>query len=514
MPVTNRLRILYVLISCASIRGAEIREEVVRLQAQLAAQEAQIEQLKKTLDEQRRVLERLSSTPAAKREEPAPEAAPAPLNWRIGETVFTPQGFLDFGAVFRERTTGSGLPTNFGSVPFSNTVNGNLREDRLSAQNSRLGFRLDSRLYGMKLLALMETDFLGYVPGNLAVTSNSDGLRMRQYWVDLRKGKWEALAGQAWSLLTPNRKGISPLPQDQFHTQSVDPNYHVGLVWGRTPQVRGVFHASDRITAAMSLESSEPYGGGSGGAGVITLPTQLAPSYGPQLNMGNGGVSVPNAHQDMIGKVAYDGVVGGRSMHAEATGLLRQFDFYNLLTSTRFHATGGGGSANANLELFRSFKLIVNTFFSEGGGRWIFGQGPDLVIRGDGSPSLIHSFSTLDGFEYQVKPRLMLYSYYGGVYVRRNAVTDPATGQQVGYGYSGAPDNQNRSLQQATAGATFTIWRNPSFGAMQFMTQYSYFMRSPWYAGPDHPRGAGLSALYLNFRYTLPGQAPGDAPVR
>ena len=56
------------------------------------------------------------------------------------------------------------------------------------------------------LLGYVETDFLGIVPGNVAVSSNSDTLRLRLFWADLRKGKFEFLAGQSWSLLTPESK--------------------------------------------------------------------------------------------------------------------------------------------------------------------------------------------------------------------------------------------------------------------------------------------------------------------
>ena len=49
--------------------------------------------------------------------------------------------------------------------------------------------------------------------------------------VDVRKDKLEFLAGQSWSMLTPNRKGISALPGDIFISQVVDTNYMAGLTW-------------------------------------------------------------------------------------------------------------------------------------------------------------------------------------------------------------------------------------------------------------------------------------------
>ena len=67
------------------------------------------------------------------------------------------------------------------------------------------------------MLGYFESDFLGAVPGNVAVSSSSATNRLRLYWVDVKKGKLELLGGQSWSMLTPNRKGLSPLPGDLFY---------------------------------------------------------------------------------------------------------------------------------------------------------------------------------------------------------------------------------------------------------------------------------------------------------
>jgi hypothetical protein len=91
--------------------------------------------------------------------------------------------------------------------------------------------------------------------------------------------------------------------------------------------------------------------------------------------------------------------------------------------------TGGGGSVNLNLEMFKNFHLIANSFWSDGGGRYIFGLGPDVIIRGDGGPSLVHSGSGIAGFEWQATARDTLYGYYGGAYFQRNTTTDPSTGK-------------------------------------------------------------------------------------
>ena len=247
---------------------------------------------------------------------------------------------------------------------------------------------------------------MGLAPGNVAVTTNSDTQRLRLVWVDVRRKKLEVVAGQSWSLLTPNRTGLSPLPGDVFFGQGVDTNYVLGLTWSRNPQFRFVYHANDSITLGWSIEASEQYGGGTNGSGAITLPVSLVSTYEPQLNTGNSAFAVPNPHQDQIVKIAFDSK--SKRMHLEVAGLLRRFAFFNPLTNQHFSATGGGVSVNGNVELFKNFRLIANTFYSDGGGRWIFGQGPDLIINGDGSPSLVRSASTVDGFEYQATPKTLV----------------------------------------------------------------------------------------------------------
>jgi hypothetical protein len=518
--------------------------DIELLKAQLALQQKHIEQLERTLDEQKKMLEqvlhlsttnnalasangdaRVSGLDAAVTEsEPGPIAKPgasdasalrqakaddgaSPLSLRLGKVYLTPVGFLDFSSFVRSRDVGSGLGTNFGGIPFGNTASGRLSEFRSTMQNSRLGLRLDTRLRGNDVLAYLETDFNGFSPTNVAVTTNSNNLRVRLFWLDVRRRKWELLAGQSWSLLTPNRQGLSPLPADIFSTQNIDPNLQVGMTWSRNPQFRVVYHASDKVTLGLSLEAAEQYGGGSAGAGEITLPSQLASSYAPQLNTGDSTFGVPNLHPDIIGKIAFDPKVSGRALHFEFAGLLSTFRFFNPADGRTHSAVGGGATAGLNYELFRNFRLIANGFYSDGGGRWIFGLAPDLIIKPNGDPSLVHSASTVSGFEYQANPKNLFDAYYGGAYIQKNTAID-ANGKLSGYGYDGSPANHNKSIQEFTFGYTRTIWRDPNYGGLQFMTQYSYVVRHPWSVGAGQPGGAHANMLYLNLRYLLPGAPP------
>ncbi|MBO0799986.1 MAG: hypothetical protein J2P31_14290, partial [Blastocatellia bacterium] len=448
-----------------------------------------------------------SSTATADAAQEAAAKEPAPLSFKIGSAYITPVGFMDFTFVGRSVTTGSGIGTNFGNIPFNNTMQGHLTETRLSAQNSRFGVRVDTKVKNASILGYLESDFLGFVPTNAAVSSNSYSFRLRLYWAQIRQGKFEVLGGQSWSLLTPGRKGISPLPGDLFYSQNIDTNYQAGLVWGRIPQFRFVYHASNTVAVGFSAENPEQYIGGSAGGGTVTLPSALATAYGAQLNNGTTTLNVPNLHPDMVAKIAFDPKVGKRDLHFEVGGVVRSFKLFNPNSMQAFTTTGGGGQVNINFELFKNFRLVTNNFFSDGGGRYIFGQAPDLVVRADGSASLVHSLSTVSGLEVQARKNTLLYGYYGGVYIQRNIVID-ANGNMVGYGYIGSGNGQNRSIQEGTFGFTHTFWRDPKYGALQFMGQYSYLTRNPWFVATGQPDAARANIFFLNLRYALPGSAP------
>lgn len=427
----------------------------------------------------------------------------SPLQLRIGSASITPVGFMDFTAVFRSTNPGSGIGTNFGSIPYNTGVNGNISEFRLSAQNSRIGLRVDAKVHGANVLGYLESDFLGFVPTNAAVTSNSDTLRLRVYWVDVRKNKVELFGGQSWSMLTPNRRGLSALPADLFYSQVIDVNYQNGLVWSRNPQFRFILHPTEKIAMGLSLENSEQYIGGSGGGGLITLPAALATPYAKQLNDGTTTLSVPDAHPDVIAKVAFD---PNSKLHFEVAGLYRTFRVYNPLDTNHYTSHGYGGSANINFEIAKGVRLVSNNYWSDGGGRWIFGLAPDLIVRPDGSLSPIHSGSTVDGIEVQAK-NTQFYAYYGGTFIRPNTAVD-ATGKLIGYGYSGSPNSQNKSIHEPTFGITQTFWKDPKYGALQLMLQYSYVLRYPWFVAASAPQDAHASMVFLNLRYLLPGSAP------
>ena len=456
---------------------------------------------------------------------PAPAANPAaqggndevsPLQIRLGSAYITPVGFMDLTGVWSNRNRASGIGTNFAGIPYgSSTYQGNLSELRFSMQNSRIGFRVDAVVKGAHVIGYMESDFLGNNPTNVAVTSNSNTLRSRLYWVDVRKSAWEVLGGQTWSLATPNRVGVSPLPGDVFFSDNMDVNYQAGMVWGRIPEIRAVYHfPSDKAAFAIALDSPEQYGGGTNGSGSIVYPTLLNSA----LNNGevdNGGttVGVPNRAPDIIAKFVADPT---RRLHFEVGGIARFFQIYNPASATHFTATGGAGFVNLDAEIFKGFRLLTHNYYSDGGGRYIFGSAPDFVVRANGSMSLVHSSSTVDGFEY-THQKTTLFAYYGLIYIGRNVQTD-SNGCNIGWGFgpsttglsgcTGLQSGQNRSIQEPTIGFNQYLWRDGKYGALSLIGQYSYVSRNPWAVATGAPTNAHLGMAFLDLRYTLPGSAP------
>ena len=436
-----------------------------------------------------------------------------PTYLRLGNVCIVPIGFMDLTPFWRDKNAASSMGSNFGSVPFNNVPNGNLSEFHFSQQNSRIGFRIDGDWKGAHFIGYNEFDFNGTSGStSLAVSNGAIVPRLRLYWVDVRKDKLEFLAGQSWSMLTPNRNGLSALPGDLFYTQVIDINYVAGLTWTRQPGLRVLYHPSKKLTIGFSAEQPDQYIGGSAGGSGITLPTALAGLSGTQLdaaaNIGAGFnyLSQPGYTPDFIAKLAFD----VPRLHFEVGGIESNFKTTSLAAPFVSHTTQGAGLlVGFNVAVTKNVRLMSSNFYSDGEGRYLFGQAPDLIVRADGALSPVHASSTLDGFELRLnKNNLLLYGYYGGIYIARNTAFDANGTTRIGYGYTGSPNSQNRAINEATFGFNQTMWSNPRYGAVNVMGQYEYLERNPWFVAIGSPKATHDSTIFFNIRYTLPGGMP------
>jgi hypothetical protein len=337
-------------------------------------------------------------------------------------------------------------------------------------------------------------------------------------------------------MLTPNRKGIDPIPANIFFSQNMDTNYQVGLVWERTPQVRFIYHAGSMAAFGISLENANQYIGGENGLSgtAVTTPTALSGTNAfvlTQFDNGSNssGTNIPNLFPDLIVKAAFDPMVMKRDFHFEVSGLLNEFKVNTFMPSTTANsggtsinstAVGGGISANINLELFKNFHLIGNSYWSDGGGQKIFAMAPDVVIHPQlnaTSPFTVaplHSGAGLGGAEWQATPKMMFFGYYGAVYVSKDAfpclgaTANTAANNTCGYGNTTATaataEADNRLVSEGTIGFIPVFWRSPNYGALQLITQYSYLNRVPWIFVPNTPREAHGGMAWVDLRYVLP----------
>jgi len=500
----------------------KLREALAEQQKQLAQQQQEIDKLRqqvatqpvaaKSGDVAPRVIDAAlhTTTPASKAaQQPQgseqPEASkPSPLSFSIGGAQFTPGGFVDFENVFRSTNTGNVVGTNFGQIPFSNTVQGHLTEFRSSAQFSRLSIKVTDKFKGMDITGYAEMDFNGNDAANVFVTANGHTNRLRLYWLDVKKGKWEFDAGQMWSWLTPNRVGIGPATSDLFVTQNEDANINVGLPYSRANQFRVAYHANDHWAFGVGIENPQQYVG----IGEVVFPFLFNAQLGPQFDAANN-AGTPNLHPDIIPKITFDTGTNNH-FHLEFVGLVtsKKDAVIGLTPNFVTHTvTGGGGSVNASIVFAKKFGLYANTFWSDGGGRYLFGLAPDVVVRPDGSLSLVHSEGGTIGFEWQMSPNTLVAGTYGAVYAQRNFFldfTNPVPGRFAGFGAPNSPNTANRVMHEPSLNWIQTIWGSPQYGKLQLVTQASYISRAPWFVALGAPKNAHLGMGFVSLKYILP----------
>lgn len=528
----------------AAPSNAEIAAEVDQLRALLKSQSEQIAELREALAHRNGPSPMESSSSAtgpsafngpaspilSNPKAAADEKKESPLSFRIGGTDFTPGGFVDFENVFRTTNTGNVASTSFGAIPFSNTVAGHLTEYRATGQYSRVNLKVHGKYGETDITGYVEADFNGNDAASVFDVSNPHTNRLRLYWVDLKRGKWEFLGGQTWGLETPNRVGVSPNPSDVFGMIGEDANIHVGVNYTRAAAFRTAYHFSDSFVGAIEFQNPQQFSNGQ-----VTFPTAFNAQLSGQIDAGNL-PGTPNLMPDIISKFAYD-KLSGRHIHLEAGGLLSVSKITVLPTGpghefTSHTSTGGAVLGGFAVDLWRgdggrNFAFLGNGMWGIGIGRYLNILGPNFMVRptdfpGEtcitpvGGPSTgcdatisgIHGGDIVLGFESQITRKTMFGAYYGGYYSQRNFATDftspAATQPLIGYGFVNSANNQNRAIQEGSFDWTQTLISNPQYGKVMLVTQASYLTRAPWFVANGAPKNAHLFMEYVSLRYVLP----------
>jgi hypothetical protein len=383
-------------------------------------------------------------------------------------------------------------------------------EFRTTAQFSRLNVKITEGFHGNDITGYVEGDFGGNDAPGVYQSVNPHTNRLRLYFVDLKRGKWEFLAGQTWSWLTPNRTGIGPMPPDLAITYNEDQNLGVGVPYTRAAELRVAYHANEHWALGLGIENPNQYIGS-----YVALPSQFT-TIGTQFDNGaNAGAA--NLMPDILSKITYDRDSSGRHFHAEVTGLFNGAQATVMPVGSpsfnKHNTFGGGGQIAGNYELRPKLLLLGNAFWSDGGAHYLVATGPQLVVQPnpagtDVSLSMVHAGAGSAGIEWIANEKEAFAAYYGADYYGRNFFPDTTNtahpGTIIGFGGPGSPNTNNRAIQQVTFDWLQTFWKNPRYGALQTYVQYSYLTRAPWYVPPGDPKNAHLSMVYFGFRYVLP----------
>ena len=444
-------------------------------------------------------------------------AEPTPL--RFKGLILTPGGFLEGTMLLRTRNENADIANTFSAIPVNGSSNAKLSEFRGTARNSEFSLLVQGATAGTKLTGYAETDFLGAAPTANYVESNSWTPRLRQLWVQLdRPSGWTITAGQTWSLLTTNEKGIATLAELRPSTQ--DGQYVVGFTWTRQRAFRVTRNFNDRFWAAFAVEEPETtYSAAFVPANIMGLNTSQNASTGvnllPFLPNYSNGFSTSLA-PDLLAKVAFERGWG----HFEIKAVGRFFrDRIASTATTNGHTNtteGYGVGFGALLPLaHKKFEIPVEGLLGQGIGRYGSSGLPDATLNPTtGELRPLREARIMGGLVYHRTNRLDLYTYGGDEYVGRYAFVAPG-GTAAGYGsplvsYAGCTNEvalntcsgANRNIYETTMGYWYRLYRG-EFGRIEQGNQIVYIHRNLWSGMGRSPQGGDLVA-YTSLRFYLP----------
>ena len=477
----------------------------------------------------------------------APTFVTANKQFQFGAITITPGGFFAADSIFRSRTTQSDINTSWNNIPTSNSGLAHLNEQKFTSRASRFALLAESQITPTTVVAgYGEFDLQG-----AGTTSNNNQSfsyvpRVRNLYstADFNDYGFHLLAGQNWSLVTLNSKGITP--RNEVTPPSIDAGYVPGFEYTRAPQIRITKDFDKKLWLSLEAEASATEGVNNGLCGNVvsnnstaaTTTTGIAatPALGIAggncLAVGTGGNFGQQGDQtqyslnkvpDVIGKVAYEAIYGERDIHLEAFGLYRDFlDNVNYgtaaATSTFANPGGYASSSNQNTSgygvgaglivpvLPRRLDFQASGLLGRGIGRYTASQLPDATVNGNGAIKPLGGAAALVGAVVHVTPAIDLYAFGGLEQVNREFSSNGAGGL-VGYGTPGGINNYGCNIEGGTCqGATHRIvqitggmWDKlyrGSFGELRVGVQYSYTQRN-LFAATTNANGIGTTAAPL-----------------
>ena len=445
----------------------------------------------------------------------APESGPTPAapsgdpdkpngSFMLGGVKLTVGGFIDLTGYYRSRNENRGTGTGFSTIPFYGpTPQGNSGEFGLSAQQTRLSAKVEASLGPQStLLGYVETDFENGAGNANSVQSNSYTPRLRQAFAEYEDDSWQAslLAGQAWTLATPFKKGLGPFTT--WQPPVIDHNYMVGYSYLRVPMVRAVKGFGNFW---MGIEANTPQTV-FGGAATVPAGQTVFTGYpgntalNPQVNY-----SV-NVAPDLVAKAALDTSFG----HFDVFGVMRWFRDQVAFgtTSVNNDTFGGGVGASAFVPIGPWVDFMGNILYGSGIGRYGAAGLPDVTFNsGGGLTALPQGMGTAGAIVHAIPSVLDFYGFYGWNWVGASYFPGGGYGNPAfdntgcfnpNAGGAGCAGN-NQSLSQYTAGLNWNFLRG-RYGTFRTGLQYSHIVRTA-YAGVGGTPWAAEDLFMFNLRY-------------
>ena len=497
---------------------------------EIAELKAQLRSMKGDVAETRTETRRVAKTRVAGREPSAvpPISPPSPIppgstpvfvtadkRMQFGPVTLTPGGFIAAESVFRSGTTQSDINTGYNSIPFPSSPNAHLNEFRFSARQSRVALLAEGAITPTMLAsAYGELDFLAPNASSNETDTNGYSPRIRHLYVTLDANDYgfHFLAGQNWSLLTLNSKGITP--RNELPPPTIDGQFIPGFTFARQPGIRLVKDFDKKLWIGLSAEqpsttfataacSNVPVNGAAGApvivpaglAGVNAVCASSASGAGfAQYGQNYSFNHVP----DVIGKVAYELTLGERDIHLEADGIYK--NLYDRTQTALVSGTIAGANRNTTGYGFGGGVIIPilpkrldfqgSVLAGRGISRYGAGVQPDATINPDGSLRAIGQIQALAGLTLHATPAIDLY-VFAGLEKANRAVSNVGTAAAPNYFGYGSPTlnnsgcftengtcaGQTQSLFQITGGMWDKIYKG-SYGEVRAGIQYSYTRRS------------------------------------
>ena len=493
--------------------------EIEALKAQLQALQAKVVELEQRTDAQSDI--NVSTGQAVENVQKQVAATDAQVKKSSDKLSYkgvsiTLGGFLAAESVYRSAQEGADIASNYSAIPYKNVQTAHMDEFRMTARQSRLSALVQGDVDPQTHLAgYVEMDFLGGAQTANSNESNSFNPRIRNVYMT---SDWDAsglhlLAGQNWSLLTLNSKGIPPRPE--LPPPQIDAQYIPGFTWARQAQIRLVKDWDKTYWLGISLENPQTT--------FYSSPNQAkAPVQQQAYNItaGSGFDSANtlslNHIPDVIVKFAADPGYG----HYEVFGLARSF--YNRYNNNNQDTWGGGFGIGAVLPLIdKTLDWQFSGMSGKGIGRYGSAQLADVTFSPNGNTAPIKENMMLTGLTWHANSDVDVYLFGG----READSKKDFNAGNVALGYGNPAYNNSgcdtvgaasttcvgnaKNIWQGTAGFWWKFYQG-KFGKMQFGAQYSHTEKEA-FAGQGYVNGvlvngaaspkATENMFFTSFRY-------------